>query len=183
MHPISGPPVMPNRITTAEPSVGHASETGLVARNLNCAGKSRCAGCAVVRTNIEVRQHTLEQAGDARPDGMAVIQHNVGMPGTQPGNCSRNSSMVRVEERAAAQGDLRALGRKPGSIKGLSIECRSRTQLSGCLPGIQRGTGRIAIAVDDRARDCSADQGRTHCMSKVVQEIDPPISILAGEPG
>jgi hypothetical protein len=172
-----------SRIAAAEPSIGHASEPRACARSFNCAGQRGRASRAVVRADIEVRQGPCEQAGDVRPDGMAVIQHDVCMLGAQPGNGFGERSVIGIKKRAAPHGDLRAIRSKPLSIKRLPIECGRRAQLCRCLPGIQRNAGRIAIAIDDRARDGGADDCRTHCVRKVIQQIDPPIRVFAGQPG
>src|SRR5882757_9117331 len=139
---------------------------GPVAGSFNSTREGWCTRRTIVRADIEVWQHSLEQSRYARSDGMAVIQHDVCMLGTQPGDRPGNRRMVWLKKGAAAQGDLGSVGQKPRFVQRFPIKSRRRTQLGGGLTGIQRSAGWIPVAIDDRARDSGTDHRRTQRISK-----------------
>ena len=51
------------------------------------------------------------------------------------------------------------------------------------LTGIERSAAWIAIDVDDRAREPCSHQCRAEGRDKIVELIEPPIGVLAREPG
>src|SRR5262249_39779149 len=91
--------------------------------------------------------------------------------------------MVRLEVRSAAPGDGIPVPFTTRMIKGFAVECSGRAQLGGRLPGIKRRAGRITIYIDDRTGNRRADHRSAESGREIVELLDPPIRILACEPG
>jgi hypothetical protein len=182
MYAFSGVAVMARGVPAAESAIGHAGKSRLIAGGFDRGRQRGRTGCTVVGPDVEVRQRALEQPRNLRSDRMAVIQHDFVVFASQPGDRRGNCRMVGIEKRGAAHCQLRTLGLKAGPVQRLAVKGRCGTQLGGRLSGIQRHAGRVPVTVNDRARDAGPDDGRTHRMCEVVEQVDPPVRILACEP-
>ena len=90
--------------------------------------------------------------------------------------------VIRIEEADLAFGDAFSARLGARLINGLAVEGGGGAELRRRLPGIERNAGRIPVDVDHGARDRGADHGCAETGGEIVEALDPPIGILAGEP-
>jgi hypothetical protein len=117
-----------------------------------------------IGADVELRQLALEQARDMAADRMRVIEHHA-MAGAQAGDFGFERGVIGIEPARTAAGDL-GLVRHRTCIERLTIKGRGRAQFGRRLPRIERGARRIAVAIDDRARNARGDQCRARSAAK-----------------
>jgi hypothetical protein len=101
----------------------------------------------------------------------------------EPSNLGGQGFVIRVKIRNPAQQNFRLVRCVSGKIQGLAIKSFGGAKPCGCLPRVERHAGGITVYVDDRARNSCADNGRIQGFGKGVKLGQPPVGILAREPG
>ena len=174
--------VVARDIAALEAAVRHARERRRVANVFNRRGQCWRAACAVMGAQIEVRELSGEEARDARSDRMAIVQHHHRMASSQPGDFARERAVVGLVVFGTALRDGACVRRRMRMIQGVTVEARGRTELGRRLTGVERGARRVAIHVDDGARDRGANSGRTQCVREIIEFINPPVGVAARKP-
>ncbi len=90
--------------------------------------------------------------------------------------------MIGIEIEAPAPVDFARVRRLALAVERLAVEGRGRDKFRRRLAGIERGAARIAIDVDDRARKFRAHERRPERAGEIVEFVEPPVRVLAGEP-
>ena len=139
----------------------------------------RAAGAAV-GAEVHGRQRAVEQPRDHRADRVAVVEDHGRMRLAQAGQLGGDGGVVGLEIGCAPGRDLGRI--RCLTPQGLAVERRGRAQLGRGLARIEGHARRVAIHVDDRARDRGAHDGGVEVGGKVVEPVDPPVGVLAGKP-
>ena len=113
---------------------------------------------------------------------MGVEQRDALMLLAQASDLAGERRMVGIEVKTPPLGDFGRVRRAARPIERLAVEGRGWDEFRRRLTGIERGAARIAIDVDDRAREPRAHQCRAERRDKVVELVEPPIGVLAREP-
>ena len=79
-------------------------------------------------------------------------------------------------------GDFLSVGRFALAIKRLAVEGRRRAEFGRRLAGIERRAARIAVDVDQRARQRGPDNRRAERAGEIVELGDVPIRVAARQP-
>ena len=90
--------------------------------------------------------------------------------------------VIGIEVKAPPLGDFSRVRGSAGPIKQLAVERGRRDEFCRRLAGIKRGAARIAIDVDDRAREPRPHHSRAEWRDKIVKRVQPPIRVFAREP-
>ena len=86
----------------------------------------------------------------------------------QPCNFIRQRRVIRIKPLGPAECHL-ILRRLPaGVVERLAVEGGGRAQFGRCQAGVQRGSRRIAIDVDDRSRKARAEDRGPELRGKVI---------------
>ena len=89
-----------------------------------------------------------------------VERRSRGWTAPQPRDLGGERGVIGLEIEPPPLGDLCVVGRFALAIERLAVEGRRRAELGRRLAGIERRAGRIAVDVDERARQRRADDRR-----------------------
>ncbi len=81
-------------------------------------------------------EFAVEQARDARADGMRFEKNDSGMAFAKPHDLRFEGGMIRREVKIAAPCDFIDIGRCVFAVERLAVETRGRAQFRRILPGI-----------------------------------------------
>src|SRR5580700_6643356 len=88
---------------------------------------------------------------------MAVVKHDVIVSFSQSFELGLERGVVRCKPTSLAAFNLGSLGTLAARVDCLAVERNGWTKFGGCLAGVERLAGGIAIDVDHRPRDCRAN--------------------------
>src|SRR5208337_2166371 len=139
------------------------------------------AARAAVRAEIEHRQLAVEEARDAGADRMRVEQGDAGESRPEPRDLPMERVVIRVKVGPSAPVDLDRV-RNGARIERLAVEGRRRAEPGRRLTRIERGGARVAIDVDDRARQTRPHERRAEGSHEIIELVEPPVGILGCPP-
>ena len=114
---------------------------------------------------------------------MGVEQTHAPMRPAEPRDLGRERRMIGVEVEAPSRGDFSRVRRLVRPVERLAVEGGGWAELGRRLARIERRAARIAIDVDDRARESRAHERSPDRRDEIVKVVKPPIRVLAREPG
>lgn len=134
------------------------------------------AALAGIRAEIERRQRALEQARDHRLDRVAIPQHAIAVLGLHLFDLGRQRRVIGLEIDRLAPLDFG--GVRCGLPDRRPVEGRARHEFGRGLARIERDAGRVAVEVDDEARELRLDDGRRERCGEPVELAHMPVGIL-----
>jgi len=170
-------------VTALEAAVHDMAVPGAGADRLNGRRQRRIAARAGIGADVEGRKFAVEQARDHGADRMAVVKRHLLVRGAQALQFAIEGGVIGVEIAGAPFGDFGCVGAFAVLVERLAVEGRGRTELGRRLSGIERDAGRVAVDVDHGARDRRVNRGRAHVADEIVKPVDPPVGVLARQPG
>jgi hypothetical protein len=89
--------MMPRCPAPAKSTITHGGKPRIVTDSEDSSFQRRIAAGAIIGADVEMGELTIEQARNARPDGVRIIKDNLFMPRIEPRNFSPQRRMVGVE--------------------------------------------------------------------------------------
>src|SRR3546814_3818687 len=99
---------------------------------------------------------------------MGVVEQDAAMEGAQPRDLGGQRPVIGLEERPLAPRDLARIGRG-APIERVAVEGRRGAQFGRRLPRIERGARRVAVHVDDAARDAGRHRRRAEIADESIK--------------
>src|ERR1700722_2007661 len=113
---------------------------------------------------------------------MGVEERDALMLLPQASNLTGERRVVGVEVKTSPLCNVGRVRLEAWPIERFAIEGRGWDEFRRRLTGIERSSARIAIDVDDGAREPRPQHSRAEWPDKVVELVEPPIRIFAREP-
>ena len=177
MHAAGRVAIVAGRPSAAKTPVDDRAVTLGGAANLrDAAFDPRCAGAAVIRTDVEVRQPAFEQEGTHRAYGVAVIENRDAVRGANPLDLRLERGVVGRVKALQPVLQRRTVGFHAFVPYRTIVEIGHRHQAGGVLAGIEALAARVAIGVDHIAVEGGAHRRRLR-QQAVIEPVDVPVRI------
>ncbi len=123
-----------------------------------------------------------KRRGTFETDRVRFVEHDARARGSQSLEFALHGPVIRLEVQRAAARDLAVAGLVTRLVKRLAIERGGGAQVCRGLPWIEGCAGRVAIYVDHRSRLRRSDRRGAQAGDEVIEQMDPPVRVLASQP-
>jgi hypothetical protein len=114
---------------------------------------------------------------------VAVVQRNPRMVRTKACDLAGQCGVIGTAILSHATRTFTRVGYHAHAPQRRVIEGGGGHQHARGLLWVEQWVGWVAVDIDDGARNACVDHGGTHFAHEAVEPVDPPIGILARQPG
>src|SRR5262249_44951179 len=123
----------------------------------------------------------LNTGNSPGPDRMAIVQHYVFVQPAQPRHFVCDCRMIRRKIKLLASLDLVRIGNFTVAVQRTAVKSLYRNNARSRMTGIERRAGRIAVYINDRARERGMHGRSAELGCEGIKPVNMPVGVVTDE--